>query len=73
MTARYRCAWCGSYSNALAVNLRVHVVKRHRKRLEESLHPFESYGTRKPLDPPRKAGKGLLGTNLGVSGEGDSS
>lgn len=43
MTARYRCAWCGSFSTAHAKDLRDHVLTRHRMQLEALLMPLRTF------------------------------
>ncbi len=84
MTLRYRCPWCGSFSSPKGKDVREHILKAHRALLIHRLGLLESYGFRKPLDPPRNAAKrhhvhasGMPchcdSPNPGVSGEGDSS
>ena len=56
MTARYRCPYCGEGSNG-ALKVRKHIAKDHRNAVLSDLRVIEAYGTRKTLDPPRKAAK----------------
>lgn len=89
MTPRYRCPWgrCKIEGRlyGTAAKVRFHILERHRAVLMRGLAFIETFGTRKPLDPPRNALKGHPGTNHthasgmpcrcgaeGVSGEGDS-
>ncbi|MEE9181007.1 MAG: hypothetical protein V3U33_00345 [candidate division NC10 bacterium] len=72
MTARYRCGWCDSvFSNAKT--MREHVLERHRMALIDALGIIEAFGTHKEAITPPTLLKRYSETNLGVSGEGDSS
>ncbi len=74
MSPIYNCPWCvvterGPRASAL---MRKHILQAHRALLIMGLHPIETFGTCKPLDPPRNAANGHPPLNRGVSGEGDS-
>ena len=70
MTARYRCPYCGT-GLLSTLSVRKHQAGQHREKMLDDLGVIESYGTRKPLDPPRNAAKPHPPLNPGVSGEGD--
>ncbi len=72
MTPRYRCPWCGSFGRHSSTEVRKHILKAHKAVLIGGLGLLESFGTRKPLDPPRNAAEPHRPLGPGVSGEGDS-
>ncbi len=76
MTPRYSCPWCPlEYSNT--PKFITHIGDFHAAKLFQLLRKvgyrdIGSFGTRKPLDPPRNALKPHPPPSPGVGGEGNS-
>ncbi len=77
MTARYLCPWCPRVEWFPGKDRFLnHLFGFHENLIIERLERRNalpgSFGTRKPLDPPRNAANPCRPLNRGVSGEGDS-